>query len=198
MDASSPASGEPDMSNTRWMLALVSLAALLAAPPSGAQSRGTTTGPEGSEIGKGGYVPASGGPGSFSLQLDGGGAFPVEGSFSPPLFVGATATYWGTEYYRLDLSGAFIPATDAVDVWQALVGPSFRTISYPLGFSLGLQAGVQVPTEGDTRFVLSPRAGIDFLVEERILVGLSANYDFVVDDNDRSIVRTYLSVGYRF
>lgn len=182
----------------RKVLAVIALASLLAAPPSLAQSRGTTTGPEGSEIGKGGYVPAAGAPGAFSLQVDGGGAFPRTGSFSPPLFVGGTASYWGSDYYRLDLSGAFIPATDEVNVWEALVGPSFRMIAYPVGVSVGLQAGVYVPSKGDTHFVLSPKVGLDFLVEERILVGLNANYDFTVGDSDLSVVRTYLSLGYRF
>jgi hypothetical protein len=182
----------------RKVLAIASLAALLAASPSHAQSRGKTTGPEGSEIGKGGYEPASGGTGAFSLQVDGGGAFPTEGSFSPPLFVGVTGTYWGSEYYRLDLSANYVPANDDVDVWEALVGPSLRMILYPMGLSLGVQAGAYLPTEGDARFVLSPRAGLDFLVEEHLQLGLNVNYDFTVGDSDLSIVRTYLSLGYRF
>jgi hypothetical protein len=193
----------------RLILAFVSLAALLVASPSYAQARGKTTGPEGSEIGKGGYVPAAGEPGMFSLQVDFGGAFPNEGSFSPPLFFGGTASFWGSEWYRIDLSGAFIPADDDVNVFEALVGPSVRFPIWPIGLSLGVQAGAYVPREsgdvdlpegaGDTRFVVSPRAGLDFLVEEqRLQLGLYANYDLTIGDVDLSIVRTYLSLGYRF
>ncbi|OFX24537.1 MAG: hypothetical protein A2V77_06680 [Anaeromyxobacter sp. RBG_16_69_14] len=175
---------------------LLTLAALLVAGPALAQGRGRTDGPEGSEIGKGGYSPSSG---AFSLQLDGGGAFTVAGGqFSPPLFIGATATYWGTDYYRLDLSGAYVPGNDSFHVWEALVGPSFRAMTYPLSFSAGLQAGAFIPSQGDTRFILSPRVGVDFLVESNLLAGLNANYDITLGDIDLSIVRVYLSVGYRF
>jgi hypothetical protein len=183
----------------RKVWTLVTMASLLAGSPVYAQSRGRTDGPEGSEIGKGGYKPASGGGGAFSLQLDAGGAFTTTGAqFSPPLFIGATATYWGTDYYRIDLSGVYVPANSAVDVWEALVGPSFRFVFYPVGFSLGLQAGAFLPSVGDTRFVLSPRAGMDFLVEEHLQLGLNANYDIPLGDTDLSIVRVYLSLGYRF
>ena len=178
---------------------LLTLASLLVTGPAFAQDRGRTDGPEGSEVGKGGYTRASGGGGAFSLQLDGGGAFTVKGGqFSPPLFVGATATYWGTDYYRLDLSGAYVPGKDSFHVWEALVGPSFRAMMYPLGFSLGLQAGAFIPSQGDTRFILSPRVGMDFLVESHLQAGLNANYDITLGDIDLSIVRVYLSVGYRF
>jgi hypothetical protein len=183
----------------RMAWAVLALASLLAAAPSHGQERGKTTGPEGSEIGKGGYEPVAGDPGMFSIQLEGGGAFPQEGdSFDPPLFFGATASFWGSEFYRIDLSGAFVPGTDEVDIWEGMVGPLFRLLTYPMGFSLGVQAGVLVPTEGDTRFVLSPRAGLDLLPQSRLQLGIYANYDFTIGDVDRSILRTYLSLGYRF
>jgi hypothetical protein len=188
----------------RKALAIVSLASLLAAPVALAQDRGTTTGPEGSEIGKGGYEPGPGGSGSFSLQVDGGGAFPIEGSFDTPLFVGGTMTYWIGEFYRLDFSGAYIPQAregrDGEDrqIVQALVGPSFRAFTFPVAISLGVQAGASVPDEGDVHFLISPRVALDFLVDSPLLLGLAANYDWAVDDNDRSIVRAYLSVGLRF
>ena len=71
-----------------------------------AQDRGTTQGPEGSEIGKGGYVSGPGGLGGFSLTADGGGAITIKGGqFSPPLFAGLTASFWNADFYRIDLSG---------------------------------------------------------------------------------------------
>jgi len=178
---------------------LLTLASLLWAGPTLSQERGRTDGPEGSEVGKGGYKPASGGGGAFSIQFDGGGAFTVKGpQFSPPLFAGATATYWGTDYYRVDLSGAYVFGTSNYHVFEVLVGPSFRTISYPLSFSLGLQAGAYIPNQGDARFVLSPRIGMDFLPESALLMGINANYDLTLGNADLSIVRVYLSFGVRF
>jgi hypothetical protein len=188
----------------RNALAVVSLASLLVAPSALGQERGTTTGPEGSEIGKGGYEPASSVAGSFSIRVEGGGAFPVEGSFDQPFFVGGTASYWVDDFYRLDVSGAYIPTGndvgtgDDLAVWEALVGPSFHFLTYTVGLTLGVQAGVQLPSEGDEHFLISPRVGLDFLPDGPLLLGFAANYDWAVDDNDASITRAYLSLGVRF
>ena len=56
---------------------LVVCLAVLGASNAVAQDRGTTTGPEGSEIGKGGYVSGPGGLGGFSITADGGGAITI-------------------------------------------------------------------------------------------------------------------------
>ena len=183
----------------RKLRTLLAAASLLACSAAVAQDRGRTDGPEGSEIGKGGYVPAQGGPSPISLQIDAGGAFTQTGpQFSPPFFVGFTATYWGTEYYRLDLSGAWIPANDAIDIFEGMLGPSFVIWMYPMAMSLGVQAGGYVPTHGDSQFVISPRVGIDFFVESRFKIGLNGNWDIAPANFDASIVRAYLNLGYRF
>ncbi len=182
----------------RKLRILLAAASLLALSPALAQDRGRTDGPEGSEIGKGGYTPASGGPSPISLQIDAGGAFTQTGpQFSPPFFVGLTGTYWGTEYYRLDLSGAWIP-NSGNNIWEGMLGPSFVIWMYPMAMSLGVQAGGYVPQHGDAQFVLSPRVGLDFFVESRVKIGLNANWDIAPANFDASIVRAYLNLGYRF
>ena len=87
---------------------LVVCLVVLGASAALAQERGTTQGPEGSEIGKGGYTSGPGGLGGFSVTLDGGGAITIKGpQFSPPLFAGLTASFWDPDFDRIDLSGYY-------------------------------------------------------------------------------------------
>ena len=61
---------------------LVVCLVVLGASTALAQERGRTDGPEGSEVGKGGYVSGPGGLGGFSVTLDGGGAIRIRGTSS--------------------------------------------------------------------------------------------------------------------
>jgi hypothetical protein len=177
----------------------VVLASMLAASVALAQERGRTDGPEGSEIGKGGYTSAEGGnPGAFAFTLDGGGAFLTKGAqISPPLFAGVTLSYWNYDFYRIDLSGFYIPADNA-KLWGVLLGPSFHTTTYPVAFSIGFQAGLHIPNSGSVKFVFSPRIGMDFITQSHFQLGVNANYDMDFANFDLSVIRVYLSVGYRF
>ena len=117
---------------------LVVCLAVLGASDALAQERGRTDGPEGSEVGKGGYVSGPAGSGGFSLTADGGGAITIKGpQFSPPLFAGLTASYWNADFYRIDLSGFYMPDPK---LWGVLLGPSFHTTTWPIAFSIGFQA----------------------------------------------------------
>jgi|SoiMethySBSTD1v2_1073268.scaffolds.fasta_scaffold190147_3 hypothetical protein len=161
-----------------------------------AQARGTTQGPEGSEIGKGGYVSGPGGLGGFSLTADGGGAIRIKGSqFSPPLYAGLTASYWEANFYRIDLSGFYVPDPK---LWGVLLGPSFHTTTWPIAFSAGFQAGLHIPNQGAVNFIISPRVGMDWITESHFQLGVFANFDINLADFDFSIVRVGLSIGWRF
>lgn len=177
----------------------VVLASILTAGVAVAQERGRTDGPEGSEVGKGGYTPAEGGnPGAFAFTLDGGGAFLTKGDqISPPLFAGVTLSYWNYDFYRIDLSGFYIPASN-FKVWGVLLGPSFHTTTYPVAFSIGFQAGLHIPSPGSVKFIFSPRIGMDFITQSHFQLGVNANYDMDFADFDLSVIRVYLSIGYRF
>lgn len=175
------------------------LAAAVVAPLSaGAQPRGRTDGPEGSEYGKGGYSRAM--DSHFSLELNWGAAFapnmsePVSSS-GPPLFLGATASIWGDDWYQLDFSGAYVLRSGQVNL---LVGPRFRTYGFPVSLNAGLKAGAfLVPDEG-LRFGLSPQVGLDLLVaDDRIVFGLGYALDIPIAI--RGIThRIFMNVGYRF
>src|SRR4051812_18566550 len=93
----------PNTTRGAWLLALFASSLALA------QERGRTDGPEGSEYGKGGYSRTN--AGRFSLMLDFGAAVgtspPLTGAGNVPLLVGGTATFWGDEWFVLDLDGVY-------------------------------------------------------------------------------------------
>lgn len=164
----------------------------------GAQPRGRTDGPEGSEYGKGGYSRAS--ESRFALELNWGAAFAahlseLEGAEGPPLFIGGTASLTGADWYQFDLSGAYVLQTGQV---SALVGPRFRTYGAPVSLHAGLKAGAfLVPDEG-LRFGLSPQAGVDvFMANERLVLGLGYALDIPVARRGLTN-RLFMNVGYRF
>jgi len=175
---------------------LVVCLAVLGATGALAQERGTTTGPEGSEIGKGGYVSGPGGLGGFSLTADGGGVITIKGGqFSPPLFAGLTASFWDADFYRIDLSGFYVPDPK---LWGALLGPSFHTTTWPIAFSIGFQAGLFIPNSGSVNFIVSPRVGMDWITQSHFQLGIFSNFDIDVANFDASIIRIGLSLGWRF
>ena len=175
---------------------LVVCLAILSSGNALAQDRGRTDGPEGSEIGKGGYTSGPGGLGGFSLTLDGGGAITIKGGqFSPPLYAGLTASFWDADFYRIDLSGFYVPDPK---LWGVLLGPSFHTTTWPIAFSAGFQAGLHIPHEGAVNFIISPRVGMDWITTSHFQLGVFANFDINLANFDLSIVRVGLSVGWRF
>ncbi|WP_224365374.1 hypothetical protein [Hyalangium versicolor] len=179
--------------------------ALLAVVPlsAGAQERGRTDGPEGSEYGKGGYSRQR--DGRFSLQFDWGAAVnqespPPGAPEGPPLFLGATASFWGDDWFQLDFSGAYVLDGGRLDL---LVGPRFRTYGYPLSLYAGLKAGAIFIPEIGTRFGLSPQVGADLMMGDRenILLGLSYALDIPLPaeaDGGSNTHRVFMSLGYRF
>jgi hypothetical protein len=161
-----------------------------------AQARGRTDGPEGSEYGKGGYSRAS--DSRFSLELNWGAAFAAEvlrEQPGPPLFLGATASFWGADWFQLDIGGAYVLQTGQVSL---LVGPRFRTYGFPVSFNAGLKAGAfLVPDEG-LRFGISPQAGVDLLLaNERVVIGLGYALDVPIARHGITN-RLFMNVGYRF
>ncbi len=170
------------------LLALVSLpgAAL-------AQERGRTDGPEGSEIGKGGYSGA--GDNRFSLQLDWGAALGDPLSVNgPPLFAGLTATYWAYDWFLIDAAGGYQFVNRRA---YGLIGPRFRTGGYPLAFTIGARAGAITEPGTGVRFALSPNAGFDLLIRRSVLLALGYSLDLPIAGSGADH-RIYLSAGYRF
>lgn len=185
------------MRNIRW--GAVALACVALSTAAWAQDTGgRTDGPEGSEIGKGGYVRQHGG-GKFSLTLDWGAAVLSDGNaHDTPFVLGGTASFWADDWVVLDLSGEYLFNVEAFEV---LVGPRFRAPFYPVSFSGGLKAGTLILTHSgvDTQayFTLSPQASLELTMFDHIPLALTYALDIPIGADD-VVNRIFLSVGYKF
>lgn len=174
----------------------LAIVAVLVSGSALAQPRGRTDGPEGSEYGKGGYEDPGSGP--FSLQLNWGAAVhsrsPLGGTpTGAPLFVGGTATFWADERFVMDATIAYLLSNQQLDV---LVGPRFRTGTYPVSGTAGVQAGAMIQRSG-TFFGLSPNVSAEMLLNDHLLAGLGYAMDIPIGGGELSH-RIFMNVGYRF
>jgi len=178
----------------RHLFGVVALLGVLGAAESFAQRQGgRTDGPEGSEVGHGSYTAPT--VGRFSLAVDGGANFAMSSADkrSAP-YVGGSLSYWMTDWSSLSLQANYAFNTERVMV---LIGPSFRTDTWPVSFTIGLKAGMAHDTR--TQFALSPELGMDMLVAQRFIIGLLGAWDIpVVDGLKFSQVRIGLQLGWRF
>ncbi len=159
-----------------------------------AQSRGRTDGPEGSEYGKGGYRRLGGE--EFSLAVEWGAAIESDSGYSgTPMFVGGTMSYWGTEWFLIDLSGNYLFSSKKVDI---LLGPRFRTATWPVSFNVGFKAGPIFLPDNRVRFGIAPQAGFDLLLERHLILGISYAPDIPLGDGGGVSHRIFMTIGYRF
>lgn len=174
------------------------LCAVLALPAAAhAQERGRTDGPEGSEVGKGGYEEPSG-LSRYSVSAEWGAAVLGDSpTYDAPIFVGLTGTWWLEDYLLFDLTGLYVFRDGR---YGGLAGPRFRVElgGMPVALSAGVRAGaMQIPLTG-LRFVVSPVAGAEAMMQRRnILFGLFYAPDIPVGGGSVNH-RLYISLGYRF
>jgi hypothetical protein len=181
----------------RWGALAVGLSLLSGA----ALAEGRTDGPEGSEVGHGGYSRPSN-YGSFSAQLDWGAAILDNGAtYGAPIQIGGTLSFWQDDWFLLDLSGEYLDRGKRFDL---LVGPRFRTPFWPVAFSLGFKAG---PTwlfdpagnaSAVVRFAVSPQIGADLMLYHGLIAGLTYALDIPISDTNLMAHRVFLNLGYRF
>lgn len=158
-----------------------------------AQERGRTDGPEGSEIGKGGYERP--GQGRVSLNVNWGAAIDLAPVPGAPLFLGFDVAWWGDQWYQLEVGADYIFNSKRVDI---LVGPRFRTPFFPISFTGAIKAGAVVfPTAATVRFLLQPEVGVDLLVANHALVGIAYGLDIPIGGGSL-VNKVFLNVGYRF
>jgi hypothetical protein len=173
--------------------ACLALAFLQGRPsPACAEERGRTDGPEGEEIGKGGYEPA--GDGHLFLGLQWGAALSDDDDDrGAPLFIGGAAQYWLDDWLQLEAGADYVWRTKSTNV---LVGPKFRATFEPLSLCLGLEAGAIFISGDGARFLLSPTAGADLLLGRHLLVGLYYAFDAAIGA-DQLTHRIFLALGIR-
>lgn len=157
---------------------------------------GRTDGPEGSEVGHGGYTSASGG--HFSLQLNWGASVQESQPLRPgnaPLFVGVTGSWWADQILMLDLSAQYLFNNGRLNF---LVGPKIRTGFYPISLYLGLKAGAIIVPNLGLRFGISPEVGADLLVKRSVILGLGYAPDIAFGGDAALNHRIFMNIGYRF
>ena len=183
------------------MKKLLYLAVLFTALAAVAQEGGRTDGAEGSEQGKGGYEKPSGN-GKFSIALNWGASIPVglnaplggNGFTGAPLYLGGTVSLWMFDWFLLDAHGSYAFNTGRTNI---LIGPRFRTNTWPVSASLGIRAGAIIDPQVGLRFGLSPVATVDMIFIKHVLLGLEASFDVPVAGNGASL-RVGLNLGWRF
>ncbi|MFL5321176.1 MAG: hypothetical protein ACJ790_16065 [Myxococcaceae bacterium] len=185
------------MKGIRGVMFAAGLCSLLGASAAFAQNTGgRTDGPEGSEIGHGGYSSASGD--RFSLALNWGASVQESQPLTPtsaPLFVGVTASWWADQILVLDLQGQYLFNNSRVNVF---VGPRVRTGFYPISLYLALHAGpIIIPGLG-VRFGVSPEIGADLLIKRHVTLGLGYAPDLAIGGDAAFNHRIFMNVGYRF
>jgi hypothetical protein len=177
------------------------VAVLFTALGAAAQEGGRTDGPEGSEQGKGGYEKPSG-SGRISILVNWGASVPVgqtpplggNGFTGAPLYLGGTLSFWMYDWFLLDAHGSYALNTGRTNI---LVGPRFRTSTWPVAASLGLRAGAILDPQIGVRFGLSPIATVEMIFIKHIVVGLEGSFDIPISGNGSSL-RVGLMLGWRF
>lgn len=161
----------------------------------GDASPGRTDGPEGSEIGKGGYRLA-GTPGTWSVSPFMGAAIvESDGDSETDLMYGLNVGWRTEDWLGVHASYAFIQ-----DQETSLFGLGVRNIlEYePFNYHLSLDVELYAPGEGDTSFGLAPGVGAEVLLTDNLSLGLQYQRDFIFADEPVGINRFTAKVGLRF
>ena len=136
--------------------------------------------------------------GKFSVAFDWGASFATQSALTGPpglpLYAGGTVSFWVVDWFLLDAhaSHAFNNQRTAV-----LLGPRFRTLTWPISASIGLRSGIIYQPALGPRFGVSPIAAIDMIFSSHFLAGLGACVDVPVSGSGPS-VRVGLELGWRF
>ena len=159
-------------------------------------SPGRTDGPEGSEIGKGGYRLA-GTPGTWSVSPFMGAAIVEfdDDDSETDLMYGLNVGWRTEDWLGGHASYAFIQ-----DQESSLFGVGVRNIlEYePFNYHLGLDAELYAPGEGDTNFGIAPGVGAEVLLGDNLSLGMQYQRDFIFSDESIAINRFTAKVAFRF
>jgi opacity protein-like surface antigen len=184
-----------------WMTAaVVSLCAggVLAADP----EPGRTDGPEGSEIGKGGYrfgrtpgvffVEPFLGAAVVDVEIEGAGTDDVS---ETDLVYGGEIGYLTEDWLGVHVGYAFID-----DQESTLFNVGMRQIMMydPFNYYLRLDAELYSPDGGDTKFGIAPGVGAELMLTDKLRLGLQYQHDFIFSDDNISINRFTARITYKF
>ncbi|MED5415254.1 MAG: outer membrane beta-barrel protein [Candidatus Latescibacterota bacterium] len=183
------------LKQTRWVVVMLAFACVL---PAAAQR---TDGPEGSEIGHGGYpwqergqlfVEGMFGAAVVDVELTG-----VDEDVSETdLLSGVSVGYLMEDWLGFQLGYGYIGGDQKTSIYSAGVR---NMLNYePINAYLSLDAELYSPDSGDSHFGIAPGVGAEVMLTQRLRVGMRFQHDFIFADDNISINRFSANVQFRF
>ena len=164
--------------------------------PLEAGESGRTDGPEGSELGRGGY-PFGGPEGRFYISpAFGSGIFDRNDDSRSGLLYSLNLGYERDGWLAIEGGYAYL-SDRRLSIYS--LGSRLDYNADPFVYYFSTQAGLYKPEDGESNFGLAPGAGIDIILNDRIRLGLNYKRDFIFSDgNTTEIDRLYAGLKFYF
>ncbi len=164
---------------------------------------GRTDGPEGSEIGTGGYTSyrslgqfyVEGFFGSASVEIEPPGTGGKEIS-NTDLLAGLSLGYMVEDWLAVQVGYAQIDADDKIGLYSIGMRNSVNT--EPFSYFFSFDAEIFSPDSGDSHFGLVPGVGADLVLHENIQLGVRAQRDFIFSDDNITATRFSARLQFKF
>jgi len=163
---------------------------------------GRTDGPEGSELGKGDYRSWRT-PGQFFVEGTFGAAavdFEAEDRSlnisETDLVSGLNVGYLLDDHIGLHLAFSHISSDQAAKLYGIGIRNSLGL--EPFNYFFTLDAELYSPDGGSSRFGIAPGVGAEMVLNDRLVVGLRFQHDFIFDDDTISINRFTTRLQFKF
>ncbi|MBT7597704.1 MAG: outer membrane beta-barrel protein [Gemmatimonadetes bacterium] len=198
VESSTMKSTSPTRMSVRLALLGMALIVSAGALPAAAQR---TDGPEGSEIGQGGYPWQQRGQlfvegmfGAAVVDIEPEGA--DENVSQTDLISGVSVGYLMEDWLGFQVGYGYIGGDQKTSLYSAGIR---NLMNYdPINAYFSLDAELYSPDAGDSRFGIAPGVGAEVLLSERLRVGLRFQHDFIFADDNISINRFSANVQLRF
>ena len=180
-----------------WVIVLAVVG--LAGSTSAQQVR--TDGPEGSEIGHGGYpwqergqfyVEGMFGAAAVDIEPQGGG----DDSSQTDLLTGVSVGYLMDDWLAFQVGYGYIGGDQKTNLYTAGIRNHFD--AEPFNYYFSLDAELYSPDVGDSKFGIAPGVGAEVVLSERLRAGLRYQHDFIFSNDNISINRFSATVQFRF
>lgn len=185
----------------RWLIVLF-VVGLTGAVGAAEPETGRTDGPEGSEIGTGGY-PYFRMPGQFyvegffgaatvDIEPEGGG----DDTATTDLIGGVNVGYLMDDWLAFQLGYGRISGDNPTDLFTAGMRNSLNL--EPFNYFFSLDAELYSPEGESAKFGIVPGAGVEMVLNDHLQVGLRYQRDFIFDNDNIGINRFTARVQLKF
>ena len=163
---------------------------------------GRTDGPEGSEIGTGGYTSyrtlgqfyAEGFFGSAAIDIEKAGS--DESISNTDLLAGINLGYMVEDWLAVQVGYGQIDADQKIGLYSIGMRNSVNT--EPFSYFFSFDAEIFSPDVGDSHFGLVPGVGADLVLHENVQLGVRAQRDFIFSDDNITVTRFAARLQFKF